>query len=480
MASLPHVTVGMPVASYPPLFSYNTSATPGSWGGYLPKLLRLVEQELREVVFDMVPIPVPVGVTDNLQQVVSGNVDMTIASLHQSTLLAFNTSELVFTSSIKETTYSGLVDRRRTPPSLFTLFDPLQPGLWGVIVASILLTAVVMVLVDAIFPVRAMSTSARSCLREHGAALLRTTYHAWAAMLGGEDHEWPTAPARILRLGLLFTVLIVNATYTANLAAFFTRPTFVLGGPTTLSELSSATACTVVEQPAAAFVTPHVGAVITPPPTFPLDLEQRMAWCHSELRRGTANILLFDRPVLLSYLLSHGGKGHCDTLADASWVSVVPDIWVFAVRGVDADFGARVSAALATVKNTPEFVGLQRDFFHFGRVCSDSSVGGTERVGLESMAGLFVIAAALMAIAIATAIMQRLVHTRRLHGSATAAPASPAGVAVVAHAGEVGEGAYQTDSELLLAILQKQRSLASVVERIDAAVSHTKQAAIEL
>ena len=26
-------------------------------------------------------------------------------------------------------------------------------------------------------------------------------YHAWAALLGGEDYEWMTAPARILRSG---------------------------------------------------------------------------------------------------------------------------------------------------------------------------------------------------------------------------------------------------------------------------------------
>jgi len=35
----------------------------------------------------------------------------------------------------------------------------------------------------------------------------------------------------VLRLGLLFFVLIMVSTYTANLAAFFTAPTFTIFGP---------------------------------------------------------------------------------------------------------------------------------------------------------------------------------------------------------------------------------------------------------
>jgi hypothetical protein len=59
----------------------------------------------------------------------------------------------------------------------------------------------------------------------------KALYHAFAGLLGGEDYEWMTWPARILRLGVLFFCLIINSTYTANLASFFTKQGFTIHGP---------------------------------------------------------------------------------------------------------------------------------------------------------------------------------------------------------------------------------------------------------
>jgi hypothetical protein len=47
----------------------------------------------------------------------------------------------------------------------------------------------------------------------------------------GDDYDWSLGPDRVLRLGLLFFVLIMVSTYTANLAAFFTAPNFTIFGP---------------------------------------------------------------------------------------------------------------------------------------------------------------------------------------------------------------------------------------------------------
>ena len=56
-----------------------------------------------------------------------------------------------------------------------------------------------------------------------------------------KQYEWMTWPGRILRIGLLFFVLVMTATYTANLAAFFTQPTYQIIGPQDMDSLGSTT-----------------------------------------------------------------------------------------------------------------------------------------------------------------------------------------------------------------------------------------------
>ena len=42
--------------------------------------------------------------------------------------------------------------------------------------------------------------------------------------------EWPSGGLRILRIGMLLFVLVLHATYTANLLAVFIKPAFELIG----------------------------------------------------------------------------------------------------------------------------------------------------------------------------------------------------------------------------------------------------------
>lgn len=126
-------------------------------------------------------------------------------------------------------------------------------------------------------------------MRQWADTIMKCVYHAWAAILGGEDAEWITWPAKILRIGFLFFILISVSTYTANLAAFFTTPSFILHGPKNMKELKESTACTLMENED--FVLPWVKNFVSTGqnymfPGFDLDLDVVIPVCTGKLRSG--------------------------------------------------------------------------------------------------------------------------------------------------------------------------------------------------
>ena len=50
--------------------------------------------------------------------------------------------------------------------------------------------------------------------------MVKTVYSSVAALFHGEDYLYVTWPSRIIRIGMLLVVVIVNAHYTANLTVF--------------------------------------------------------------------------------------------------------------------------------------------------------------------------------------------------------------------------------------------------------------------
>ena len=66
-------------------------------------------------------------------------------------------------------------------------------------------------------------------------------------MVDVRTYEKPfiTFSGRLLRLGLLGFALVLNASYTANLAAFFSAPSYTIYGPSTYEELAQMKACII-------------------------------------------------------------------------------------------------------------------------------------------------------------------------------------------------------------------------------------------
>ena len=87
---------------------------------------------------------------------------------------------------------------------------------------------------------------ATDAVRTAFGGIATSLYHTTAVCLGGEESEWAYSarwPVRLLRIALLLCVLVLVATYTANLAAFFTADTSKVYGPKSFAELNAATGC---------------------------------------------------------------------------------------------------------------------------------------------------------------------------------------------------------------------------------------------
>ena len=82
-----------------------------------------------------------------------GSVDVTPATAMTAIFEAYDQDQIFFTpTSIKESTYSGLVKKSLASPSTFRLLDPLTPELWATIALSVAVCATLIVLLDVIRP----------------------------------------------------------------------------------------------------------------------------------------------------------------------------------------------------------------------------------------------------------------------------------------------------------------------------------------
>ena len=202
-----------------------------------------------------------------------------------------NHSEYAYTVPVWSDSWTGIVLQTRRESSTIGALMPFSDSLWAVVAGFILVVALLLVLLAW------LSGSDERPRRGPAvpAAVLHATYHALAACLGGEEYVWHHWASRLMRLGMLMVIIVLQATYTANLAAIFTQPIYVTHGPRSMDELSETTACVAVPE-WAEYATPYVRSVLLPPAItpdgLPTEKADRQAWCHERLLDRTADVWL--------------------------------------------------------------------------------------------------------------------------------------------------------------------------------------------
>ena len=241
---------------FPPFLTW--SASKGMWSGFIPDLLAAVCEELG-MKFVLAPASSMGGdVIDFLQgrsrAVLSRTLSYGIYGRNLSLDLAYGlildyglehvqqfarTMPVLPQVDLFTGSNTALLRKTKDSGSLWRLFDPFTGALWTVIASAVVAAGLSMAclsIIDTKIDGNNMSVAA---IRQR---ILRTQYHAWATILGGEDFECAHSvshhacasvwrgfasyrynrsskwPQRVFRLGLLFLVLLSTSTYTANLS----------------------------------------------------------------------------------------------------------------------------------------------------------------------------------------------------------------------------------------------------------------------
>ena len=115
-------------------------------------------------------------------------------------------------------------------------------------------------------------------------------------------------PARCAHSRLTICIIRADAAapHVHTTQAFFSAPSTVIHGPSTIEELRTHTACS--SGPAVLVARRYARAVIEPPPSL-LSQAESLEWCVSEMQAGRASVL-----IQLYEILNDFVRERCDTL----------------------------------------------------------------------------------------------------------------------------------------------------------------------
>jgi hypothetical protein len=412
-----------------------------SWSGYCPIIIDELAKEMGfsyEIVPDelmIMPGDPRFSADDVFTRMNVTFAMLTTPSTHDLGI----SSTVVYTAPWYSSYLAGLVLKTEAEVGLWRMFEPFTPSLWFAIVGSIFIASFMMVVLAAL-------VEGRSTLSVDGSA--KAVYHAWAAMLGGEDYEWVNWPGRILRLSILFLVLLTGSTYTANLAAFFTKPRFVIHGPKDMASLRDAVAC-MTDPGMVSELSPYVQDFVIAPQVDVTVSDQRQ-FCHQQVSEKKADIWIDDYSAQNFYLL---GNKHCSSLALSQSISLMPNRVGFALSVSNQDLATQMSQAIVWLEKQQVYKDLGQEMFRWGQACPLVESSDTAQVDIGSMGGLFVVCGALagvsLLVGIAVAARQRSSWFKH-------------GVDELDHSA--------TEGEMLRALLRKVDGLQSYIENPGQAV----------
>jgi hypothetical protein len=225
-------------------------------------------------------------------------------------------------------------------------------------------------------------------------------YHGWVILLGGDARDWRTWPQRLFRVGFLLLALVVGATYTANLAAFLSNAEYEYSGPADVDEMQQYAHCILYEM----WLDDYADYIDNDMTRYPeqdpsvdaatATYEVRLDWCLDRLHDESVDALLVSKASAWRAVLDD-----CDNLAMVPTIDMPGQalLGVFP-KDADDDLVHNVTVTIRHMMQSPSYVDMRDRVFQYGKTCPAGS--DLARISLGSMLSLFVVYAALGALAL--------------------------------------------------------------------------------
>ena len=292
--------------------------------------------------------------------------------------------DMVYVPGLARTNFAVLGRKEIKQNNLMQFVTPLSGEVWGMLAASVVMGG---------FVIFALMFAEKHNVGRKEAAW--SMYESFAALLGAESIEskyisivMSSPLGRLFRIALLFLVLIVTATYTANLAAFLTAPTTVLHGPQTVDELRNARVC-IRSQPIANLIIPHIGFNVENGMSVVdnADPVKTAEWTERALMSGECDAIADMEDMARMRLLAECDKFH---MPDGIRVGEYSAYHI--MRGGAGERGLVENVTAAILRHLPstERIDYYKDITGKGRTCPKTDYG-TQTVTLVSLGGVFIV-----------------------------------------------------------------------------------------
>eukprot|EP00240_Pyramimonas_obovata_P001147 CAMPEP_0118936964 /NCGR_PEP_ID=MMETSP1169-20130426/21223_1 /TAXON_ID=36882 /ORGANISM="Pyramimonas obovata, Strain CCMP722" /LENGTH=478 /DNA_ID=CAMNT_0006880441 /DNA_START=285 /DNA_END=1721 /DNA_ORIENTATION=- len=429
-----------------PFATYDPSDSVTPFTGAVPSLIDAIFMELG-ASFEFVPI----SGTDNqtaqgrLEAMEAGDYDVSVHfSITEKEVKPIHMGgyglghEFIHTLPFYQSEIAGLTYRTKAGHGLWRFTEPFTAGMWASVGLTVIGFALSLVLVEHFQRCSKNDLIGFSHANLHlsswsvyGRALAQSVLE----LLQGDSAEFQGDSAGEisalvlfpLRAGSLLLALVVLASYTANLAAFFTRPSWTVHGPSSMDELMTATVCTTLYTEYTMYseelqqnltsgpspLRPLVGDIFLGDASLSAD-DCAVGWntcqqefCAEALRTGRADIWVDEKNALHRYQVF----GRCDNFTKATFLGEMPLLttaYLFALPS-NGPLITNISAAIAFLIAQPAYSRVVDSALGIRQTCpSDGS--GTDAVAASSMIGLFLVVASLMLTAILVSFVQAYVR----------------------------------------------------------------------
>ena len=373
------IRISGPDHSVPPFWEYDKNKIgndrfSGFFLGYLEELMTQVG-----VDFEIIPTSFEMFLTGAV--LTNGIADCIPSWLSEHHYSAVTQGVVSLSLPLIELDHEILIRKYESSGSMWGIFDPYTTELWLLICGGILASAFVFWLVES----RYASKMTRTPSGGFGALYFALT----TLMIGGEGYEVVTWLGRVLRIGTLFYVLIIQSTYTANLASILTAKTIKADGPGTFAEAQNTLICCPFGKVEAAC---QHEKWIQPPTEF-IGNQRGIEWCTNELLSNGVNGIMADSLTLTALLANNCGK------VKLSGISFNPTMISLAAVSSESDFIRRTNAAVVKTKFSGRYSELFTQFHP--PECPEFVDEGEEAVvGIRHMSGLFIIFACVCALVV--------------------------------------------------------------------------------